>query len=187
MWWCVASIIRISLTFGRACSRSTMLKRARHCTRLIAALKMKRIIGSLSILLIGCACVWMITGFLVERTAPIMAIAWWPGLADDNWDDGRDQQQCFSETWRRIQRFIIGSSEIYPRSTRRTRMFFGCASARNLWRKSLIKLWPAARNNSIQLASINIVFNYNLWPKCARIPRFWDGFFYGSHLRCSKS
>ena len=138
MWWCVASIIRISLTFGRACSRSTMLKRARHCTRLIAALKMKRIIGSLSILLIGCACVWMITGFLVERTAPIMAIAWWPGLADDNWDDGRYQQQCFSETWRRIQRFIIGSSEFihgahgghgghgssefYPRSTRRTRI-----------------------------------------------------------------
>ena len=23
----------------------------------------------------------------------------------------------------------------------------GCASARNLWRKSLIKIWPAARNN----------------------------------------
>ena len=56
-----------------------------------------------------------------------------------------------------INHRIIG---IYPRSTRRTRIigssefrrmlngyFFGCASARNLWGKSLIKIWPVARNN----------------------------------------
>ena len=29
--------------------------------------------------------------------------------------------------------------------------FFGCASARNLWGKSLIKIWPMARNQSSDL------------------------------------
>ena len=26
----------------------------------------------------------------------------------------------------------------------------------------------------------NKIFNKNPWPKCARIPRFWEGFYYGS-------
>ena len=53
----------------------------------------------------------------------------------------------------------------------------GCF-ARNLWRKSLMKygLWPEI-----------IIFNENPDWKCARIPRFWEGFLWGSHRRCSKS
>ena len=66
------------------------------------------------------------------------------------------------------QKSIIG---IYPRNTRIIgssefkRMlngyFLGGCFARNLWRKSFMRCC-FARNNSIQLASINIIFNYNL-------------------------
>ena len=92
MWWCVASARPLvahsaglenhqnTLIYDRASSRSTMLKRAWHCARLTAALKMKRIIGSSSILLIVCGTVRMITDCLVVQTARIMPIAWWPTI-----------------------------------------------------------------------------------------------------------
>ena len=61
---------------------------------------------------------------------------------------------------------------------------FSCLSARNLWRKSLIKIWPMARNQSSSEFRRNLdgnkIFNKNPWPKCARVPRFWGGFYFGS-------
>ena len=66
--------------------------------------------------------------------------------------------------------------------------FFGSLKARNLWGKSLIKygLWPEINHRIIGSSEFrrnldgNKIFNKNLWPKCARIPRFWEGFYYGS-------
>ena len=53
---------------------------------------------------------------------------------------------------------------------------FYSLKARNLWGKSLMKIWPEARNNSIQLASITIIFKENPKQNALEFLAFGRGF-----------
>ena len=57
--------------------------------------------------------------------------------------------------------------------------FFGCASARNLWGKSLIKIWPMARNQSSDLRRNlygNKIFKKILTENALEFLAFGEGF-----------